>query len=172
MDAIHNIYELKTQLELVRCYHAAAVFLTKPTWVKAIRNKQFALWPGLTVDAVKRHYPDSKETPKGHGRKTPSGVRFTKQTTPTLDNSDDAIDSHTSTLLCPTRKERTIFIRVLDMEDEATQKIFTDQPGRFPKKSARRSQYIMVLTKINSNAILIEPMRNMTGGKMIRAYQT
>ena len=67
---IHNVYELKTQPELVRYYHVAAGFPSKPTWVKAIRNKQFASWPGLTVDAVKHHYPDSKETPKGHGRKT------------------------------------------------------------------------------------------------------
>jgi hypothetical protein len=78
-DTIHNVYELKTQPELVRYYHVAEGFPTKPTWVKAIRNKQFALWPGLTVDAIKRHYPDSKETPQGHGRKTPSGLWSTKQ---------------------------------------------------------------------------------------------
>jgi hypothetical protein len=41
-DAIHNVYELKTQPELVLYYHAAAGFPTKPTRVKAIRNKQFA----------------------------------------------------------------------------------------------------------------------------------
>jgi hypothetical protein len=31
MDTIHNIYELKMQPELVRYYHAAAGFPTKPT---------------------------------------------------------------------------------------------------------------------------------------------
>jgi hypothetical protein len=77
-NAIHNVYELKIQPELVRYYHAAAGFPTKPTWVKAIRNKQFASWPGLTVDAIKCHYPDFEETPKGHGRKTPSRLRSTK----------------------------------------------------------------------------------------------
>jgi hypothetical protein len=98
------------------------------------------------VDTIKHHYPDSEETPKGHGRNTPSGLRSTKQTTPTLDDSDNAIDSHTSASPRPTRKERTIFIRVLDMEDKATQKIFTNQPGDFPKKLSCRNQYIMVLT--------------------------
>ncbi len=164
-DAIHNVYELKMQPESLRYYHALAGFTTKPTWVKAIRNKQFASWPGLAVDAVKRHYTDYEETPKGHGRKTLSGLRSTKQTTPTLDNSGDTGDSHTSALPCPTKKERTIFIRVLDMEDKATQKIFTNQPGRFPKKSSCGNQYIMVLTKINSNAILIKLMKNRTAGK-------
>jgi hypothetical protein len=41
-DSIHNAYELKTQPKLVRYYHTAAGFPAKPTWVKAIRNKQFA----------------------------------------------------------------------------------------------------------------------------------
>ncbi len=164
---------LKTQPELLSYYHTAAGFPTKPTWVKAIRNKQFASLPGLTVDAVKRHYPDSEETPNGHGRKTPSGLRSTKQTsTPTLDNSNNTVDSHTSALPCPTKKERTIFIRILDMEDKATQTIVADQPGRFPKKSSHGNQYIMVLTKINNDAILIEPMKNRTPRKMIQAYQT
>jgi hypothetical protein len=160
------------QPELVHYYHAEVGFPTKPTWVKAIKNKQFASWPGLTVDAIKRHCPDSKETPKGHGRKTPSGLWSTKQTTATLDNSNNTIASHTGALPCPTKKESTIFILVLDMEDEAPQKIFTKQPGCFPKKSSHGNQYIMVLTKIDSNAILIKPMKNRTAGKRIRAYQT
>jgi hypothetical protein len=42
MDAIYNVYELKMQPELVRYYHTTVGFSTKPTWVKAIRNKQFA----------------------------------------------------------------------------------------------------------------------------------
>jgi hypothetical protein len=75
--AIHNVYELKTQPELVQYYHAAAGFPTKPTWLKAIKNMQFASWLGLPADAVKRHYLDSKETPKGHGRKAPSGLHST-----------------------------------------------------------------------------------------------
>ena len=41
-DAIYNVYELKTQPELVRYHHAAAGFPTKPTWIKAIKNKRFA----------------------------------------------------------------------------------------------------------------------------------
>jgi hypothetical protein len=126
------------------------------------------LWTGLTVDAVKCHYPDSEESQQEDTKR----VAVTKQTTPTLDNGDNAIDSHTHSTPRPTKKEHTIFIRVLDMEDEATQKIFANQPGRFPKKTSRGNQYIMVLTKIDSDAILVELMKNRTAGNMIRAYQT
>jgi hypothetical protein len=78
-DATHNVYELKTQPELVRYYHAAAGFPTKPTWLKAIKNKQYASWHGLSIAAVMRHYPDTEETLKGHGRKSPSNLRSTKK---------------------------------------------------------------------------------------------
>ncbi len=106
---------------------------------------QFATWLGLTADAVNCHYPDSKETPKEHGQKAPSGLRSTKVTTPALDDSAEAFGEEDSTR--PTKKEKTVFHRTLDMEDEATLKIYTDQPGRFPKKSSCRDQYIMVLTR-------------------------
>jgi hypothetical protein len=57
------------------------------------------------------------------------------------------------------------------MEDKATQKIWTDQPERFPKKSMKGSQYMMVLTESESDAILVESMKNGTSGEMIQAYQ-
>jgi hypothetical protein len=161
-DAIHNVYELKTQPELVRYYHAAAGFPTKPTWLKAIKNRHFASWPGLTAEAATRHFPDSQETSKGHGRKAPSGLRSTKAVPPAENN----------TIRRPLRKERTIFATTYDTADEATLKIYTDQTGRFPKKSSRGNQYIMVLTEIDSNSILVEPMKNRTSGEMMRAYQT
>ena len=53
-----------------------------------------------------------------------------------------------------------------------TQKIWTDQTGRFPKKSMKGSQYMMALTESDSDAILVEPTKNRTSGVMIRAYQT
>ncbi len=57
------------------------------------------------------------------------------------------------------------------MEDKAARKIYTNQPGQFPKKSSCGNQYIMVLAEIDSDAILIEPMKKRTAGEMIRAYQ-
>ncbi len=55
--------------------------------------------------------------------------------------------------------------------EEALRKIWTDQTGRFPKQSSQGNQYIMVLTKSDSSAILVEPMKNRSAGEMVRAYQ-
>jgi hypothetical protein len=117
------------QSKFVHYYHAAAGFPTKPTWLKAIKNKQFASWPGLMADVVNCHYPDSYKTLKGHGRKAPSSLRSIKVTTPALDDSADVFGVEDSTR--PTKKEGTVFYRILDMEDEAAWKIYTNQPGQF-----------------------------------------
>jgi hypothetical protein len=75
-EATHNVYELKTQPELVRYLHAAAGFPTKPTWYKAVKNGQFVSWPGLTAAAVARHFPESEETIKGtHARRAAAYVQ-------------------------------------------------------------------------------------------------
>ena len=66
IEAISNVYDLKTQPELIRYLHACASFPTKPSWMKAIKNRQYASWPGLTVKAVAKHFPESDETIKGH----------------------------------------------------------------------------------------------------------
>jgi hypothetical protein len=73
-EAIHSVYELKTQPKLVQYYHAAVGLPTKPSWLKAIKNKQYTLWPGLRWEAVNNHFPQSEETLKGHGHKTRSGL--------------------------------------------------------------------------------------------------
>ncbi len=117
---VYNDYKLKTQPELVRYHHASVGFPTKPTWLAAIKNKHFASWPGLTLDAAQKHFPDSEETHKGHGRKTPSGLRSTKtKQGPLLDNRNDAFDADQEAQLPlrPVKKEKTIFYRILNLED-------------------------------------------------------
>jgi hypothetical protein len=67
-NAIHNVYRLKTLPDLIRYHHVAARFPIKPTWLKVIKNKKIASWPGLMADAVIKHFH------KGHRRKTRSSL--------------------------------------------------------------------------------------------------
>ncbi len=69
------------------------------------------------------------------------------------------------------QKEQTIFYRILDLEDAATQKIWTYQMGTFPKKSRKGNQYIMVLIESDSDVILVEAIKNQSSGEMIQAFQ-
>jgi hypothetical protein len=79
MEVAANVYTLPSIKQAIRYLHAAAGFPTRDTWVKAITNGNFVTWPGLTVDIVKRHYPESVETQKGHLKKQRQNVRSTKK---------------------------------------------------------------------------------------------
>jgi len=50
--------------------------------------------------------------------------------------------------------------------------IFTDQTGKFPTRSQAGHQYIMIMVKIDSSAILVEPLKNRKDAKLTRAYTT
>ncbi len=179
-EAIANVFELRTQPELVRYYHAAAGFPTKPTWLAAIKNNQFASWTGLTYEGVRKYYPESEETWKGHGKKVKSGLRSTKRQI----EADDAVikleddverDAHYKQSSQVYKKSKTIMVRVMqvDVDDEGKEflrLIYTDGTGRFPKQSRTGMNYIMVLAENDSDAILVEGMKNRSAGEMVRAY--
>ena len=48
--------------------------------------------------------------------------------------------------------------------------ILSDQRGQFPKRSQRGNKYIMVMVKIDSNAILVEPLNSRKDPELTRAY--
>ena len=42
LQLINNVYKLKIKPDLVRYYHAAVGFPTKPSWITAIKNNHYA----------------------------------------------------------------------------------------------------------------------------------
>ena len=73
----NSVYELPNTEQVIAWYHAAAGYPTKATWIKAIDAGFYATWPMLTSKAVRKHFPESEETTKGHMRRVKSGVRST-----------------------------------------------------------------------------------------------
>jgi hypothetical protein len=118
--------------------HNTAGFPTKPTWLRAVKNRQYASWPGLMPKTIAKHFPESKETLKGHAWKTRSGQQWTKRMPVREDNLINENEADTKAgLTRPTTKECNIFTQIYNVEeDEAILKMYTDQTGRFPKKSS------------------------------------
>ncbi len=65
-EHIHNVYELPSVEPSIRYLHGAANFLTKPSWLKAIRRGNYNSWPLINVKNVAKYFPESEETQKGH----------------------------------------------------------------------------------------------------------
>ena len=55
---------------------------------------------------------------------------------------------------------------------DARETVFSDQTGQFPARSQRGSKYTMVMIEIDSNAILVEPLKNRKDPELTRAYRS
>jgi hypothetical protein len=49
--------------------------------------------------------------------------------------------------------------------------IYTDQTGRFPVVSRKGNKYIMILYDYDSNAILAQPIKDLTAPELLKAFQ-
>ena len=78
-ESVKSVYELPSTKEIVRYLHACAGFPTKTTWLRAIKAGNYATWPHLTAKAVRKHFPESDETAKGHMKNVKQGIRSTKR---------------------------------------------------------------------------------------------
>ncbi len=67
-------------------------------------------------------------------------------------------------------------VRNFEMSTPKTYRVqetmFLDQTGQFPTRSQQGNKYIMVMVEIDSNAILVEPMKSHKDEEMIRTYNT
>ena len=162
-EEISNVHNLPSIFQIIKYHHAAAGYPVKDTWIKAINAGNYTTWPGLTSEAVRKHFPESDETQKGHMKRQRQGVRSTKilKTLPVIENSAKELDNS------PTlKKMKDVYIKT-HMADDT---MYTDQPGRFPATSSNGNQYIMVLVEVDGNYIDAEPMKNRSAGSMIKAY--
>ncbi len=90
-----------------------------------------------------------------------------------LAKSDDGnVDIKTASIHLPhpPTKQKESVLRIFDLSNKAQRLMYTNRTGKFPKKLSKGNQYIMVLIEIDSNAILVEAMKNHSAGEMIRAY--
>ena len=88
-------------------------------------------WPLLTETNVRKYYPETKETPKGHLHQARKNVRSTKTS---------AFKEPNTTQLRG-QKIRDVYTKVYNVRET----IFSDQTGQFPKRSSRGNKYVMVL---------------------------
>lgn len=157
LSQANSVYDLPSIEQAIKWMHAVCGYPVKSTWLRAVKAGNFVGWPLLTEKNINKYYPESVETPKGHMNQTRKNVRSTKPKPFELCNAAAALRG---------KKEKDIFIRTY----EAKETIFSDQTGKFPTTSLRGNKYIMVMVDIDSNAILVQPMKSRSDEQMIRAY--
>jgi hypothetical protein len=52
--------------QTIKYLHTAVGYPVEKTWTKAINAGNNNIWPGLATATVRKHFPESDETQKGH----------------------------------------------------------------------------------------------------------
>ncbi|KAL7502105.1 hypothetical protein ACHAXN_000864, partial [Cyclotella atomus] len=136
--------------------HAVLGYPVKSTWLKAVKAGNFVGWPLLTEKNISKYYPETIETPKGHMNQQRKNVRSTKK----------PFEVCQAAAALRGKKVKDVFVQTYDVRET----IFSDQTGQYPTQSRSGNKYIMVMVEINSNAILVEPMKSRKDAEMIRVY--
>ena len=157
LQQANSVYDLPSIEECIKWMHAACGFRVKSTWIKAIEVGNIKGWPLLTVKRVKKYYPETVETPKGHLNQTRQNVRSTKPK-PFEEPKTGKLRG---------KRNKDVYIKVYNMRE----KIYSDQTGQFPKTSFSGNKYIMVMVEVDSNVILVEPIKSKHDNEMQRAYK-
>ena len=157
----NSVYDLPSTEEAIKWMHAVCGYPVKSTWIKAIKAGNYVGWPMLTERNVTKYYPETKETPKGHMNQTRKNVRSTKI------KVKRAPMKEADTRTMKGRKVKDVYTKVYDVRNT----VFSDQTGQFPTRSQRGNKYIMVMVEIDSNAILVEPIKSRKDAELTRAYR-
>ena len=155
----NSVYDLPSTEQAIKWMHAVCGYPVKSTWIKAIKAGNYVGWPMLNERNVNKYYPETDETPKGHMNQTRKNVRSTKAKPLKEYEHKNQLEG---------KKVKDVYIKVYDTRET----IFSDQTGQFPTRSRSGNKYIMVMVEIDSNAILVEPMKSRKDAEMIRAYNS
>jgi hypothetical protein len=160
LQQANSVYDLPSTKQAIKWMHAICGYPVKSTWLKAIKAGNCIGWPMLTERNVQKYYPDATKTAKGHQNQTRKNVRSTKVKATLLETCNT---SHLhGKKVCDVYHQMYMVRKTM----------FSDQTGQFPIQSLHGNKYIMVMVEINSNAILMEPMKNRKDAEIIRAYTT
>ena len=161
---------MTSKASLNKYLHQAAFSPPKATLLKALRNNQFATWPGLKAKAVQKYLPDSSPaTDKGHMKQQKQGFRSTKNKIMTaLETIENMQDMNP-----PMEKETTnqIFFYNAVLEPKAG-KIYVNYTGNFSIRSMEGNTAIFVQYDWYSNAILATPVQNLINKTTVAAFKT
>ena len=163
VESLNNVFDLPSTEQTIKYLHACAGFPTKRTWIKAIKKGNFVGWPLLTVENVNRYFPESDETVKGHMNHQRQGVRSTKEKNP--EPADENNKSEAG------KKERDVYVKLVDLWDQKGT-IYTDQTGNLPVRARSGNRFIMVMVAVDSNAILVTPVKDHADQQLRNAYLT
>jgi hypothetical protein len=166
----NTIFELPSTRQTILYHHAMTGFPIKETFLNAAQAGNYATWPGLTIAALHKYFPDSDEMQKGNMKGQRQGIHSTKQK-----GLDHLVESERTVKIkvepdmeevSPAKCHNNTFICIEDLAES----IHSDQTGAFLYTSQQGNQYVMIAIHLDANYIFCKPMKDRSEDEMIEAY--
>jgi hypothetical protein len=120
------VYDIPSINQTIKYLHAAAGYPVKDTWVKAINAGNYTTWPGLTVTAARKHFPESNKTQKGQMKRQQQRVRSTRTLQTITEDDEEHITPNSGESPAPKpKKVQDMYIKI----HNASETMHTNQPG-------------------------------------------
>lgn len=151
--------------DLATFLHAACFSPCTATFVKAIKNGNFATWPGLTEKLVTKFLAPSIATARGHMKQERQHLQSTKNSKPIVYDDNFFPDSD-----IPNIRTDDVLYTILNITSQS--KAYGDLTGKFPVISSRGTQYFLVSYHYDANAVYAICLKNRSAFEITKAYMT
>ena len=189
-NAVNVILRKDThKADLVNYLHGCCFWPVQSTFLKAVKNKHFTTWPGLTPELVSKHLTPSVHTAKGHLKQEKQNLQPTdyknklreiqtklarlKAANPSV-SCKDFIEQDMDKDFFPISEQpnqRTNCIFYTTIQSSPTGLGYLDTTGRFPYCSARHNEYIYIAYNYDANTISSKAIPNRKSDTLHSAWQ-
>ena len=153
----------KTKYQLANFYHGALCSPSLPTLIRAINNDHFLTWPGIKKLNFRLNIVDTQAMDFGHLDQHRQNLQSTKSSNMkhNQDTNPEGTHSH----------KKTYETLNMVMPFTAKELTYGDLTGAFPYTSTRGSKYIFVMYDVDSNAILVQPLKSKGAHEIKKAWR-
>jgi hypothetical protein len=129
----------------------------------AINNGNFISWPGINTLSIDKHLPKSIDSAKGHLDQERKNLQSTKPRF-APDDKDEFLP------ISDAQNIKTFEACAAIVPFLAKNTAYHDLMGRFPHRSSRSNEYLLIVYDHDSNSILKCPLKNKTGAEINRGW--
>ena len=150
---------------MARYLHACAFSPAISTFQKAINKGFFITWPGIDTLNFKKILETTVESEKGHLDQERKNLQSTKALNMIQNDIDnDFFPTPTDT------KHNEFYSQIFHTTSTNMAQAYSDLTGRFPHKSSRGNQYLLVVYDYDQNAIVFEPLKTRQAKEITTAF--
>jgi len=146
---------INTKEELIRFLYTTYFYPVYSTWIKAIKNRNYVIFPGLTAELVSKYLPIEMPTILGYLHKQKQCIRSTTIWAANVS-------------LTPEPPIKELYTKIIPLANM----VYIDQTGKFSIRSKSGNYYIIILYNYDTNTILGEVIPDRTTSTLQHSFIT